>query len=122
MTSIDADGWELVSAEDCNAAHPNTFHIPTREQREKLATGDGAKLLFEIENRENGRVTGRGVERMWVIVKARNDGGYIGVLDSDPVTAENLQVRKGDVIAFGPEHVAAISTPPRAYVLEKYGA
>jgi len=59
---------------------------------------------------------------MWVIVKARIEGGYIGVLDNDPGTAENLQLREGDVITFGPEHIAEISTPPREYVIEKYGA
>jgi hypothetical protein len=122
MKSIATDGWELVSAEDRNSAHPRTFPIPTREQREKLAPGDGVKLLFDIENRENGRVIGRGMEKMWVIVKARSEGEYSGVLDNDPVTAKNPQLRKGDVITFGPEHVSAFSTPPREYVIEKYGA
>ncbi|MFC5862927.1 DUF2314 domain-containing protein [Acidicapsa dinghuensis] len=121
MKSIATDGWELVSAEDRNTAHPNTFHIPTREQRETLVPGDGAKLLFDIEIRANGVIKDRGVERMWVIVKARSEGVYIGLLDNDPVTAENLQLQKGDVITFGPEHVSAISTPPRDYVIEKYG-
>jgi len=31
-------------------------------------------------------------------------------------------LREGDVITFGPEHIAEISTPPREYVIEKYGA
>jgi hypothetical protein len=122
MKSINTDGWELVSAEERNSAHPSTFLIPTREQRENLAPGDGVKLLFDIENRENGRVKGRGMERMWVIVKARKEGEYSGALDNDPVTAENLQLRKGDIITFGPQHVSAISNPPREYVIGKYGA
>jgi uncharacterized protein YegJ (DUF2314 family) len=117
-----SDGWELISAEDRNAAHPNTFQIPARENREALAPGDGAKLLFDIETRENGRIVDRGVDRMWVIVRARIEGGHVGVLDNDPGTAENVQLREGDVITFGPEHITDIVTPPREYVKEKYGA
>ncbi len=58
---------------------------------------------------------------MWVIVKARIEGGYIGVLDNDPGIAENVRLREGDVITFGPEHIAEIASPPREYVIEKYG-
>jgi len=50
---------------------------------------------------------------MWVIVKARTDHGYIGVLDSDPGAAENLRLREGDSATFGPEHVTDIATPNR---------
>ena len=64
----------------------------------------------------------RGVDRMWVIVKARTESGYIGVLDSDPGAAENLRLREGDSVTFGPEHIADIATPPRHYVIQKYGA
>lgn len=58
---------------------------------------------------------------MWVIVKARIEGGYIGVLDNDPGAAENLRLHEGDNIVFGPEHIADIGTPPREYVIKKYG-
>lgn len=119
---LDSDGWELISAEDRNAAHPDTFHIPAREKRESLAPGDAAKLLFDIETREEGRVVDRGVDRMWVIVKGRTEGGYIGVLDSNPGTAENLRLQEGDNITFGPEHITEIDSPPRDYVTKKYGA
>ena len=115
------DGWELISAEARNDEHPDAFQIPSRENREMLAPGDGAKLLFDIETRENGRIVDRGVDRMWVIVIARIGGCYLGILDNDPGTAENVQLHQGDLITFGPEHVAGISTPPREYVTEKYG-
>ena len=119
---IAGDGWELISAEDRTVAHPETFKIPAREKRESLAPGDAAKLLFDIETREEGRVVDRGVDRMWVIVEARTERGYIGVLDSDPGAAENLRLREGDSVTFGPEHIADIATPPRQYVIKKYGA
>jgi hypothetical protein len=46
----------------------------------------------------------------------------MGVLDSDPGVAENLRLREGDSVTFGPEHIADIATPPRHYVIKKYGA
>jgi hypothetical protein len=120
--SIERDGWALVSAEERHAAHPETFPIPPWEARVALAPGDAAKLLFDIATKELGRVIDRGVDRMWVIVKSRAGGGYLGVLDNDPGTAEGLLLRPGAEVLFGPEHVAAIGHPPRAYVLEKYGS
>jgi hypothetical protein len=80
--------------------------------------------MFDIETREDGRVIDRGVDRMWVIVKRRSvaSGAYDGVLDSDPGRAENLTLRPGTAVTFGPEHVIAVERPPESYVLEKYGA
>ena len=115
-------GWRLVSVEGRYADHPDTFQIPSHDQRSCLLPGDGAKLLFDIETSENGRVIDRGVDRMWVIVRLRREGRYLGVLDSDPGTADGLVLHAGDEIVFGPEHVAAIDRPPREYVIEKYGA
>jgi hypothetical protein len=97
-TTIEESGWELVSAEERAAAAPSTFQIPPRSARESLSPGDGAKLLFDIETREGGRIVDRGVDRMWVIVKARTEGGYMGVLDNDPGSAENLMLHERDLI------------------------
>ena len=58
---------------------------------------------------------------MWVIVKARTEEGYVGVLDNNPGAAENLKLRERDLVAFGPEHVTEIGRPPREYIVEKYG-
>ena len=120
LASIDRDGWMLVSAEERARAHPG-FDLPSSDLRRTLQRGQAVQLLFEIETREHGRVIDRGVDRMWVIVKSRTDGGYAGVLDSDPGQAENLRLRAGDEIVFGPEHIVAIDQPPRDYVLAKYG-
>lgn len=120
--SIERDGWELVSAEERHAAYPNSFQIPPQDARMALVPGDAAKLLFDIETREQGLVIDRGVDRMWVIVKACVVGGYVGILDNDPGAAEGLTLRRGTEVHFGPEHVASIDHPPRAYVLDKYGS
>lgn len=119
--SLDADGWVLVSAEERHAAHPATFQIPPRSDRDTLVRGVAAKLLFHIETKETGRGVDRGVDRMWVIVLTVTPGGYLGVLDNDPGYAEGLNLREGDVVAFGPEHVAAIDHPPMDYLVRKYG-
>ena len=119
--TIENDGWTLVSAEERHAAHPDTFQIPPRDKRESLSPGDGVKLLFEIETKEGHRVVDRGVDRMWVIVKARTKESYIGILDNDPGTAENLKLHEGDSIVFGPEHITDIDRTSREYVLRKYG-
>ena len=118
---LELDGWELVSAEVRNAAHPDTFQIPTRDRRMSLVRGDAVKLLFLIESTEDGRMIERGVDRMWVIVKAAGDGRYVGILDNDPGEAEGVFLHLGDEIVFGAEHVAAIERPPRDYIVGKYG-
>jgi hypothetical protein len=121
MPTIEADGWALLSAEDRAAVAPREFIIPPRFQRAGLQAGDAAKLIFDIEMRIDGHVIDRGSERMWVIVKSREADGYTGVLDNDPGLAENLSLHEGELIVFGPEHICEISTPPRSYVVDKYG-
>lgn len=119
--SLDADGWMLVSAEERQAAYPETFQIPSRTDRETLVPGAAAKLLFHIETKDASRVIDSGVDRMWVIVRAVTPEGYLGVLDSDPGQSEGLNLREGDILVFGAEHVAAIDSPPKEYVVRKYG-
>ena len=111
----------LVSAEERHTAHPETFEIPPRADRETLVPGAAAKLLFQIETKEGDRIIDRGVDRMWVIVRAVTPEGYQGVLDNDPGESEGLNLRAGDGIVFGPEHVAAIDYPSKEYVVGKYG-
>lgn len=79
------DGWQLLDGEEHHQWAPETFSIPTRPEREGLQAGDFAKLMFEIA--VGDRVV---VERMWVLVTARNASSYVGILDNDPTEiAEN---------------------------------
>lgn len=120
--SLEADGWTLVAAEDRHAAAPGTFQIPKKSDRETLVPGMAAKLLFHIETKEASTVIDSGVDRMWVIVRAVTpEGRYVGVLDNDPGQSDDLNLREGDDIVFGPEHVAAIDHPSKDYVVGKYG-
>ena len=119
--TIDSEGWRLVSAEERSQAYPG-FSLPSVETRRTVRLGQAVQLLFEITTRQYGRIIDHGVDRMWVIVKCRSGGRYTGVLDNDPGYSENLRLRAGDVIAFGPEHIIDVTDPPPDYVLAKYGA
>ena len=121
FATIEKDGWTLESGEERHALSPKTFEIPSRARRESLCPGDAAKLLFDIETRDAGRVVDRGVERMWVIVKTKAKGLYIGILDSDPGIAKGLTLRPGTEVLFGVEHVISIDRPPADYLLGKFG-
>ena len=118
--SIEKLGWELVSAVERNEVSPDTFIIPSETIRSSLKRGDAAKILFDIETKEDGIVVDRGVDRMWVIVTSVTVTGYIGVLDSNPGYAENLKLAQGDLIEFGADHVCEIDTPPTEYLLKEY--
>jgi hypothetical protein len=122
LATIAEDGWTLVSAEARHAEHPGSFVIPELKDRDSLTPGDAAKLLFDIETREGGRVIDRGVDRMWVIVKRRIDDNYIGVLESNPGISEGLTLRPGIEVLFRSEHISDIGHPPRSYIVDKYGA
>ena len=95
--------------------------IPDLKDRDSLAPGDAAKLLFDMETRGGDRVIDRGVDRMWVIVKRRIDDNYVGVLESDPGIAEGLTLRPGTEVLFRAEHICDIGHPPRSYIVDKYG-
>lgn len=70
------DGWCLDDGEEYRQASPDTFWIPDSHEREGLQLGDHAKLIFRISvDDENEPVA---VERMWVLVRERIDGAYLG--------------------------------------------
>lgn len=108
MPDLDTDGWELESAEARHAAAPGTFHIPSRVARETLRLGSAAKLLFLLMNEEDGKPI-VDCERMWVTVVSSENGGYRGRLESQPITSRVLS--PGDIVAFGPEHIAGVRGP-----------
>ena len=95
MSSDKEFPWRLADVEE-RAAGSKTFVIPSREEREDLWPGDLAKLILE----------GFG-ERLWVRVVDVLDGcTYVGAMVSSPLGGD---LRLGDRLVFGPEHVADIS-------------
>src|SRR6266567_2038549 len=92
--------YRLENGEAKHQAHPDTFGIPGREERDNLQPGDEAKLIFLADDLHG--------ERMWVEVEGRaDDGGYVGRLDSDPIV---IDANAGDIVRFRAEHVIEIMT------------
>ncbi len=125
LPTISRDYWSLVSGEARHSATPATFEIPSLAERSTLVAGQGAKLIFEIEAEEEDGTVSTSTERMWVIVASRVEGGYIGILDSEPVTIPNdseFYLCRGAEVPFLPEHVIAIASPPPEYAAERLAA
>jgi hypothetical protein len=97
--------WSLISVEERAQVHAS-FSIPPRSEREGLCTGDLAKLIFVDPTL--GIPSG---ERMWVeIVEGMASGYYRGRLLNVPILIQDLG--EGDLIEFGPEHVASWMVGP----------
>lgn len=108
MATLDADGWELESAEERHAIAPHSFRIPDREERESLRVGERVQLLFllQVPDVDPPDVM---CERMWVTIDDMDASEYFGTLDSMPATSDVLA--PGDTVRFGPHHVATVLIP-----------
>ena len=98
--------WYLGDAEEQHRAHPRSFFIPGREERESLEPGAVTRLLFFL--REPGEGDPQ-AERMWLEVRSGEAGRYVGVLMNRPVAIGDLA--QHDLVAFGAEHVIAVQSP-----------
>jgi uncharacterized protein YegJ (DUF2314 family) len=99
--------WGLDDGEALHREAPQTFWIPAEAQRVALSTGDIVKLVFRMTLRDPA--TGgehEEVERMWVVVEARDGDGYRGALDNDPYCTKDLS--SGAAVMFEPRHVIQI--------------
>lgn len=103
--------WILADGEEFHRVHPDTFAIPTRQERWTVSRGHCAKLMF-LPRGEPQSSQGFSGERMWVEVESqREDGAYIGRLRNAPLVFQSLAF--DDEIEFEPRHVIAITGPPR---------
>ena len=93
----------LENVEFVHRENPRTYSIPRSDQRYHLRVGQIVKLVFLLDTPAEDMPH---AERMWVEVKEVVGTHYVGVLDNDPRHITNLKA--GDVIEFGPEHVAAM--------------
>ncbi len=113
---FEIDGWCLEDGEAYHAAAPETFLLPERQRRESLQPGDLAKLIFRISV-DNGEED-VAVERMWVLVRERTSGGYLGILDNEPnAIAENGEFWLGTELPFCANHVINIEEKDDATVV-----
>jgi hypothetical protein len=117
LASFENDYWQLRSGEKSHEANPDSFWIPVLTERQHLTRGQAARLIFDIETDDEGRIEVGG-ERMWVIVSEKIGDTYIGILDNQPACIDpddNFYLGFGAEIPFKAEHVIDIDTPPQDY-------
>jgi hypothetical protein len=95
------DRWQLGSGVERHRMYPETFWIPTSEERLAIEPGMVVKLMFEMKD-------GWG-ERMWVRVWSMNGRHLIGTLVNEPVGIPRLT--HGDTIKFNHDHVIDLDWP-----------
>lgn len=119
FATLDRDFWQLRSGEICHRENPATFWIPPIEERLNLKRGHAAKLIFDIETKdESGNALLSG-ERMWVIVAERIGEAYTGILDCKPASImadDTAYLQFGAEIPFAAEHVIDIAQPEAIYI------
>lgn len=112
LAQIERDGWELDDAEVIAQAHPSTFWLPEREQRESLRPGDTVKLIFRIRTVTEDGNQAIHVERMWVTTGGLEEGTYCGTLDNNPLCTPDMAA--GFRVSFEARHVIGIWDPGSA--------
>lgn len=90
--------YKLKSGVKLNKLHPDTFEIPSLEDKELIEPGDFAKLIFDGGD--------FGTERMWVQVTANYGMTLTGTLANEPFMIPGLI--HGDQIEFKPKHIIDI--------------
>jgi hypothetical protein len=111
LPTVEFDGWGLRSGVASAEIYPETFHIPTDEQRANVRPGDFVKLQFEVaaEAENDPEETEMWGERMWVLLKG-TIGPYLwGTLNNVPSFGDSHPDLKVDSeVIFLPEHIIDI--------------
>lgn len=116
---MEVDYWTLVSGEERHRSAPETFMIPSLEERRGLQVGDGAKLIFEIESEDEFGEISRDYERMWVVVSEVRPLYFIGRLTNTPIGCHrksNFYLTENVEVPFLPQHIIDIDRPPQAFL------
>lgn len=90
--------YTLISGIAINAQYPDTFHVPTDEQRRAVRIGDYVQLMFSGHG-------GAAVERMWVTVTSVDYPHYRGTLENQPCEPDAFGLTHGDPVAFHARHI-----------------
>lgn len=88
--------WKLRSGVKMHRNHPDTFQIPSDEEKAAIQPGDFVKLMFDAGD--------HGTERMWVKVTSLDP--LAGTLANSPFGIPDLSF--GDHITFAPKHIICI--------------
>jgi uncharacterized protein YegJ (DUF2314 family) len=103
LATYDDDTYELDDGEQMHEDAPETFYIPSLDQRHSLRVGDCVKLVFRMAQPNTDILS---VERMWVEITEVKESYYKGFIDNDP--QGDVKVKCGDIAIFQPKHVIAI--------------
>lgn len=87
--------WHLESGVTRNNAYPESFWIPSDDEKSSLGRGDLVKLMFEMRD-------GSG-ERMWVVVNSVKGDKFKGELDNTPFVIPRLA--PGKTLKFRRHHI-----------------
>ncbi len=98
--------YKLIDGLQRHEANPNTFEIPSLEEKQELKAGDIVKLGFEATEEFDDGPSG---ERMWVRTTKIKGDDYEGTLSNDPVVIEDL--KHGDKVIFNSKHIISIYEP-----------
>ena len=91
--------FTLIDGVARNAENPDTFAIPSLEERKSVQAGDYVKLGFECEDEELGG------ERMWVEVTTTGEK-LTGTVGNDPIVIPELKF--GDEVRFEHRHIIGL--------------
>ncbi len=94
MTRTKKSNYTLVDGIERNEANPDTFWIPSEEEKNSLVIGDMAKLGF-LDKDKNG-------ERMWVEITEKHDGSFKGTLRNQPLW---IKLTYGAEVSFESKHI-----------------
>lgn len=92
--------YTLIDGVLRNYENPDTFEIPTLEERQGALEGDLVKVGFECKGEDMGG------ERMWVEIDTAENGHYTGTIANHPFVIPNL--RFGDEVTFSSKHIISI--------------
>lgn len=107
LPKLAKDGFTIRDGVQANKENPETFWIPSDEDKAKLKPGNLVKLSFDIQTiDEKGELEING-ERMWVIILEINKDLFTGILDNQPQCTNEL--KPGYKLHFKPKHIIDIS-------------
>lgn len=94
---------ELENVERTAEEHPETFFIPSAEERKSQRVGDSVRLHFRLKNPSDDEPE---AERMWVTVSQEQSflRPYKGLLQNSPVFIGDL--KQGAEVTFKACHIA----------------
>lgn len=136
LATLEIDGYYLNSGVVSAELYPDTFLIPSEEERQSIKPTDLVKLSFELqqlvdEDREDDSADQEpevGGERMWVEVTGRSGPYFVGRLRNQPTSyvfvnpddEDDIYVEKNAPLTFDseviflPEHIISIQSAEEA--------